>query len=123
MWVPVGAYTNTAYAKIGDLLIGASTSSMSSVVVTSDGSPSAHFEHTVAITADGPWVLTALDDVRLDLADVVLDGGVGIEVGVELAGFVEPFARLFLAQEDVVPHLDCEQLALELPPALQAIGR
>jgi methionyl aminopeptidase len=30
-------------------------------VVTADGSWAAHFEHTVAITADGPWVLTALD--------------------------------------------------------------
>lgn len=30
-------------------------------VVTADGSHSAHFEHTVAITEDGPWVLTALD--------------------------------------------------------------
>jgi methionyl aminopeptidase len=29
-------------------------------VVTADGSLSAHFEHTVAITADGPRVLTAL---------------------------------------------------------------
>ena len=28
-------------------------------VVTADGSLAAHFEHTVAITADGPWVLTA----------------------------------------------------------------
>jgi methionyl aminopeptidase len=28
-------------------------------VVTADGSWAAHFEHTVAITADGPWVLTA----------------------------------------------------------------
>lgn len=26
--------------------------------VTSDGRPSAHFEHCVAVTADGPWVLT-----------------------------------------------------------------
>jgi methionyl aminopeptidase len=30
-------------------------------VVTLDGSWSAHFEHTVAITAEGPWVLTAHD--------------------------------------------------------------
>jgi methionyl aminopeptidase len=30
-------------------------------VVTADGTCAAHFEHTVAITADGPWVLTALD--------------------------------------------------------------
>jgi methionyl aminopeptidase len=30
-------------------------------VVSEDGSLSAHFEHTVAITADGPWVLTAAD--------------------------------------------------------------
>jgi methionyl aminopeptidase len=26
--------------------------------VTSDGSYSAHFEHTVAVTASGPWILT-----------------------------------------------------------------
>jgi methionyl aminopeptidase len=26
--------------------------------VTKDGSLSAHFEHTVAVTPDGPWVLT-----------------------------------------------------------------
>jgi methionyl aminopeptidase len=30
-------------------------------VVTADGSMSAHFEHTFALTADGAWVLTALD--------------------------------------------------------------
>lgn len=30
-------------------------------VVTADGSLSAHFEHTVAVTEDGPIVLTALD--------------------------------------------------------------
>ena len=28
-------------------------------VVTADGSRAAHWEHTVAITDDGPWVLTA----------------------------------------------------------------
>jgi methionyl aminopeptidase len=33
-------------------------------VVTADGTRSAHFEHTVAITADGPWVLTAEDGGR-----------------------------------------------------------
>jgi methionyl aminopeptidase len=25
---------------------------------TADGSPSAHFEHTIAVTANGPWILT-----------------------------------------------------------------
>jgi methionyl aminopeptidase len=30
-------------------------------VVTQDGSWAAHFEHTVAVTDDGPWVLTAED--------------------------------------------------------------
>jgi methionyl aminopeptidase len=30
-------------------------------VVTADGKRAAHFEHTVALTDDGPWVLTALD--------------------------------------------------------------
>ena len=33
-------------------------------VVSADGSPAAHFEHTVAITPDGPWVLTAADGGR-----------------------------------------------------------
>jgi len=28
-------------------------------VVTADGKPSAHYEHTVAITVDGPRILTA----------------------------------------------------------------
>ena len=27
--------------------------------VTADGGLSAHFEHTVAVTANGPWILTA----------------------------------------------------------------
>ena len=33
-------------------------------VVTRDGSRSAHFEHTVAITPEGPEVLTLLDGAR-----------------------------------------------------------
>ena len=33
-------------------------------VVSEDGSWSAHFEHTVAITMDGPWVLTAFTGPR-----------------------------------------------------------
>jgi len=32
-------------------------------VITLDGQPSAHFEHTVAITQDGPQILTMLDGV------------------------------------------------------------
>jgi methionyl aminopeptidase len=31
-------------------------------VVTADGTISAHWEHTVAVTPDGPWVLTARSD-------------------------------------------------------------
>jgi methionyl aminopeptidase len=38
-------------------------------VVTLDGSYAAHFEHTVAITEDGPWVLTAEDGGAAKLAD------------------------------------------------------
>lgn len=34
-------------------------------VVTLDGGLASHWEHTVAVTEEGPWVLTALDDVRL----------------------------------------------------------
>lgn len=32
--------------------------------VATDGKPSAHFEHTVAITANGPWILTRPKDVK-----------------------------------------------------------
>jgi methionyl aminopeptidase len=37
-------------------------------VVTSDGSMSAHYEHTFTITPDGPWILTALDGGQERLA-------------------------------------------------------
>jgi methionyl aminopeptidase len=38
-------------------------------VITADGSWAAHFEHTVAITPDGPWVLTAADGGQARLGD------------------------------------------------------
>jgi methionyl aminopeptidase len=38
-------------------------------VITTDGSRAAHFEHTVAITQEGPWVLTARDEERAEKAD------------------------------------------------------
>jgi methionyl aminopeptidase len=38
-------------------------------VITADGSWAAHFEHTVAITPDGPWVLTAEDGGQARLRD------------------------------------------------------
>jgi methionyl aminopeptidase len=46
-------------------------------VVTLDGSRAAHFEHTVAITADGPWVLTDLSERTVPSPDRVtsLAGG------------------------------------------------
>ena len=34
-------------------------------VCTLDGATAAHWEHTVAVTPTGPWVLTAVDEVRL----------------------------------------------------------
>ncbi len=37
-------------------------------ITTVDGSWAAHWEHTVAIMADGPWVLTAEDGGRAELA-------------------------------------------------------
>jgi methionyl aminopeptidase len=42
-------------------------------VITADGSWAAHFEHTVAIMPDGPWVLTAEDGGKSGFA--VLAGG------------------------------------------------
>lgn len=47
-------------------------------VVTADGSLAAHFEHTVAITAAGPWVLTAEDGGASGLAR--------LEAGVQKVG-------------------------------------
>ena len=38
-------------------------------VVTTDGSRAAHFEHTVAVTAEGPWVLTAREEEKAQEAD------------------------------------------------------
>jgi methionyl aminopeptidase len=43
-------------------------------VVTADGGLAAHFEHTVAITADGPWVLTADDGGASGIAGAGLTG-------------------------------------------------
>jgi methionyl aminopeptidase len=37
-------------------------------VVTADGRQAAHWEHTVAVTPDGPWVLTAPDGGAAGLA-------------------------------------------------------
>ncbi len=43
-------------------------------VVTMDGGLAAHWEHTVAVTSTGPWVLTARDGGRAELA------ALGVEV-------------------------------------------
>jgi methionyl aminopeptidase len=40
-------------------------------VVTRDGQPSAHFEHTFTLTEQGPWVLTALDGGQSKLAPLL----------------------------------------------------
>ncbi|MDP9418355.1 MAG: type I methionyl aminopeptidase [Actinomycetota bacterium] len=52
-------------------------------VTTADGRPSAHFEHTVAVTAEGPWILTALDGGRAGLAGLGVStrGTEGADVG------------------------------------------
>lgn len=46
-------------------------------VVTSDGKPSAHFEHTFTITEQGPWVLTALDGGAAKLASLLATRAAG----------------------------------------------
>jgi methionyl aminopeptidase len=38
-------------------------------IVTEDGSVAVHWEHTVAVLADGPWVLTAFDGGRAELEE------------------------------------------------------
>lgn len=57
-------------------------------VVTADGSWAAHFEHTVAITADGPWVLTAEDGGASRFAR--LSGGLAGAAGVQPDSSVTP---------------------------------
>jgi methionyl aminopeptidase len=37
-------------------------------IVTTDGSMSAHFEHTFTLTENGPWILTAIDGGEAELA-------------------------------------------------------
>ncbi len=49
--------------------------------VTRDHSLSAHFEHTVAVTGDGPLVLTARDDERF--GEVLASAGLATTDGVE----------------------------------------
>jgi methionyl aminopeptidase len=49
-------------------------------VVSADGTPAAHFEHTVAVTEDGPWVLTAEDGGRGGLAAIA--GSDAVSTGV-----------------------------------------
>jgi methionyl aminopeptidase len=44
-------------------------------VITADGSRAAHFEHTVAITPEGPWVLTAEDGGASGFAEHLGDTG------------------------------------------------
>jgi methionyl aminopeptidase len=46
-------------------------------VVTLDGARAAHFEHTVAITADGPWVLTDLSERTVPAPDRVTSAAGG----------------------------------------------
>jgi methionyl aminopeptidase len=40
-------------------------------VVTQDGSVAAHVEHSVALLADGAWVLTAADGGAAELGDLL----------------------------------------------------
>ena len=50
-------------------------------VVSADGTPAAHFEHTVAITPDGPWVLTAEDGGEAGFASIAEPVGTSSTAG------------------------------------------
>jgi methionyl aminopeptidase len=54
-------------------------------VVTLDGRAAAHWEHSVAVTPDGPWVLTALDGGAAGLAVSGVTGVRGLDPGVARA--------------------------------------
>jgi methionyl aminopeptidase len=55
-------------------------------VETVDGSWAAHFEHTVAITAAGPWVLTAADGGASGLASIGAGHASAADAGETAAG-------------------------------------
>jgi methionyl aminopeptidase len=61
--VPGMALAIEPMATLGDPDVGVLDDGWT--VTTIDGGWAAHWEHTVAVTEDGPWVLTALEDVRL----------------------------------------------------------
>jgi methionyl aminopeptidase len=44
-------------------------------VVTDDGTPAAHTEHTFTLTPGGPWILTALDGGREKLSELGIECG------------------------------------------------
>jgi methionyl aminopeptidase len=58
-------------------------------VVTADGSRAAHFEHTVAVTDQGPWVLTAVDGGARRFADLGV-AGAATAAGAAGPGFPGP---------------------------------
>ena len=55
-------------------------------VVSADGTPAAHFEHTVAITPDGPWVLTAEDGGEAGFASIAEPVGTSSTAGSTAGG-------------------------------------
>ncbi len=56
-------------------------------VASRDGRLTAHFEHTVAVTREGPWVLTALDEVH------DLDGIKDVRYNQYFAGRLQPYSE------------------------------
>lgn len=73
MWVPVGSFTNTAYAKLGDLLIGASASAMSKVIVTSNGTSTVG---VVTTTEDLGVIATTMPASGISSSAATLNGTV-----------------------------------------------
>jgi len=61
--VPGMALAIEPMATLGDPEVGVEADGWT--VTTIDGGCAAHWEHTVAVTEEGPWVLTALDEVHL----------------------------------------------------------
>ncbi len=86
MWVPVGTFVNVAYAKLGDLLIGATSSAMSRITVTSTGTS------TVVVTADTEsFGVVAITDTVTDITSTsaTLNGTVDPNGATPLTGTFE----------------------------------
>lgn len=86
MWVPVGTYANTSYAKLGDTLIGANSSAKSKITVSSTGTSTVS---AVSSTESFTAVATTEPVTNITSSGVTLNGTVDPNSVTPLTGTFE----------------------------------